>query len=81
MRMSPIAVRCSIRTGRRAFFRSRRPARAHGHRRNCTEELRDNERWDIGGPNARNVLENPSAIVAAGLAKEVNAVNLYAAVM
>jgi hypothetical protein len=28
-----------------------------------------------------NVLENPSAIVAAGLAKEVNAVNLYAAVM
>jgi hypothetical protein len=37
------------------------------------------KRSDIGGPNGRERLGECRAIVAAGLAKEVDAVNQYAA--
>jgi hypothetical protein len=48
----------------------------HRHRIRCAEKLCDNERCDIGGPNARErVGEAPRAIVTAGLAKEVDAVS------
>jgi hypothetical protein len=43
--------------------------------------LGHNEQGDIGGPNTRERVVSDLAIVTAGLANDVEAVNQYAAVM